>query len=69
MKYLQEVNDTAKVALATGAPALTLFGYPVETWGYVLSAIVSLMFIIEKIPVFVLRMKQFKRWINGKREE
>lgn len=69
MKYLQEINDTAKVTLATGAPALTLFGYPVETWGYVLSAIVSLMFIIEKLPIFITRMKQFKEWINGKFKE
>lgn len=68
MKFIEQINDTAKVSLATAAPVLTVFGVPVETWGYILSAIVSLMFIIEKIPMFVIRMKQFKRWLNERKE-
>lgn len=70
---LQQVPDSAKIAVATGSSALTLFGISVEEWMYILSAIVSILFIIEKTPVFIERMKQLKRWISflrkGKREK
>lgn len=64
MKYIEQVNDTMKFGLATAAPVLTVFGVPVETWGYILSAIVSLMFIIEKTPIVYSRLKQFREWLN-----
>lgn len=65
---LQHVPDSAKIVVATGSSALTLFGIPVEQWMYILSAVVSLLFIIEKMPVFIERMKQFKRWIRNEKD-
>lgn len=60
---LQQIPDTVKIAVATGSSALTFLGIPVEQWMYILSAIVSLMFVIEKMPIVWERVKQFKRWI------
>ena len=60
---LQQIPDTVKIAVATGSSALTFIGIPVQEWMYILSAIVSLMFVIEKVPVMVERLKQFKRWV------
>lgn len=60
---LQQIPDTVKIAVATGSSALTFLGIPVQEWMYILSAIVSLMFVIEKMPIFIERVKQFKRWV------
>jgi hypothetical protein len=62
---LQQVPESAKIIVATGSSALTLLGIPVEQWMYILSGIVSILFIIEKFPIFVERMKQLKRWIKN----
>lgn len=66
IKHINDVSDTVKVGLATGAPVLTIAGYPVEQWGYVLSAIVALFVIIEKSPVVVARVRQFRNWVRKK---
>jgi hypothetical protein len=66
---LQNIPDSAKVVTATAAPVLTLFGVSVEEWTYILSIIVSLLFIIEKIPVMVSRAKALKEWIYAKRKK
>lgn len=69
---IRQVNDTldvVKVSVATGAPVLTVAGYPVEQWGYVLSAIVALFVIIEKSPIVVARIRQFRNWVRKKRNE
>lgn len=60
---LQQIPDTVKIAVATGSSALTFLGIPVEQWMYILSAIVSLMFVIEKMPIVWERMKQLKRFL------
>lgn len=57
---MQQVPDSAKIAIATSTSALSLFGIPVEQWMYLLSAVVSILFIIEKIPVLIERCKQLK---------
>lgn len=67
---IHETVDVIKVGFATSPATLSLFGYSMSDWGYVLSAIVSIMFIIEKSPVFIQRVKQFKRWLmNRKKDE
>ncbi len=61
---LDQVPDGLKVAGAIAAPVLTIFGVTVEDWTFILSAIVSLFFIIEKLPMFILRVKAFYKWMN-----
>jgi hypothetical protein len=67
--YFHESADAVKVGVATSPATLSLFGYPMADWGYVLSAIVSVMFIIEKTPVVIMRFKQFKRWLKREPKE
>lgn len=61
---LEQVPDVAKVAVATSAPALTVFGVSVEQWTFVLSAVVSLLFIVEKLPIFIRSLKQIVQIIT-----
>lgn len=65
--YTQHVPDTLKVSTAISAPVLTFLGVSVEQWTFVLSATVSLLFIIEKLPTTIERLKQLKRWIDAKK--
>ena len=70
MQYLEQVPDTIKVAAAISAPALTFLGISVEQWTFVLSAVVSILFIIEKLPTFIERCRSFMKWIkNVKRKK
>lgn len=65
MQVLENVPDSIKVAVSVSPSVSYVFlGLPLETWTYVLSAIVSVMFIIEKLPVFIQRVKQFYNWIR-----
>ena len=68
MQYLENVPDTVKVATAISAPMLSVLGVSVEEWTYILSAIVSLLFIIEKLPVFLSRCRAFISWIREKKK-
>ena len=61
---LENIPDGIKVGTAVSAPMLNLFGVPIEEWTFILSAIVSLLFIIEKLPIFILRCKTFVRWLK-----
>ena len=64
MNHLEHIPDGAKVTVSVAAPILTLFGIPLQEWTYILSAIVSILFIIEKAPVILQRVKSFIRWIK-----
>ena len=64
---LENIPDGIKVGTAVAAPVLNLFGVPIEEWTFILSAIVSLLFIIEKLPVFILRCKTFVRWLKERK--
>ena len=69
MQVLEQIPDSAKITLATVPPGLYLFGIPMEHWILILSAIASVLVIIEKLPkaldsVNKLTMK-FKKWRNG----
>ena len=64
---LENIPDGIKVGTAVSAPVLNLFGVPIEEWTFILSAIVSLLFIIEKLPVFILRCKTFVRWLKERK--
>jgi len=71
MNISENIPDSVKVAVSVSPSVSYVFlGLPLETWTYVLSAIVSIMFIIEKAPVFIQRCKQFYKWIrNGTSSE
>lgn len=62
---LQTVPDTVKVAATAAAPALTFLGVQVEQWGYVISAIVGILFIIEKIPGAAKNISLFVEWVKN----
>ena len=64
MQYLDQIPDGIKITGAIAAPALTFLGVSVEQWTFVLSAIVSLLFIVEKLPVFIRRCKEAIQWIR-----
>lgn len=66
-EQLASVPDSVKIGIATGSSALTLFGVSVQDWMYILSAIVSILFIIEKAPVLFVRAKEFWNWIKNAR--
>lgn len=66
---LQQIPDSAKIVVATSSSALTLFGIPVEQWMYIMSAVVSLLFIVEKLPMLFTRVRQLKEWIRAKRKK
>jgi hypothetical protein len=54
----EHVPDGIKVTASLSAPALTVAGVPLEEWTFILSAIVSILFIIEKMPMLINRVKQ-----------
>lgn len=58
MKIVENIPDSVKVLGSVSPPALTFFGIAVQEWTYVLSALISIMFIIEKIPTMY---RTFKR--------
>lgn len=67
MQVLEQIPDTAKVAATAAAPVLTFLGVSVEQWGYVISAIVGLLFIIEKLPVAAKSIETLINWYKKKR--
>lgn len=50
MEVYERIPESAKVAAALGPAALRLFGIPLEQWILILSTVVSILIIIEKIP-------------------
>lgn len=60
----EQIPDTVKVAVSVSAPVLTVFGITVEDWTYILSALVSILFVIEKLPMFIIRIKALKEWMR-----
>lgn len=64
MFYMDQVPDTLKVGAAAAAPILTFLGVAVEQWGYVISAIVGILFIIEKLPKAAASIRLFINWVK-----
>lgn len=53
----ETIPDSVKVAAAGAAPMASLFGLTAEEWSFVLSSIVALLFIIEKLYKFYRTVK------------
>ena len=64
MTTLEQIPDTLKIGVSVSAPALAFLGVSVEDWTFVLSAIVSILFIIEKMPMLITRIKSLIQWIK-----
>lgn len=62
----EHIPDSVKVSASLAAPSLSLFGIPVETWGYILSIIVAIMVIIEKTPIVIQRFKEVVEIVRNK---
>jgi len=63
--HLDQVPDGAKVAVSVASPVLSFLGVPLQEWTYVLSAIVSLLFIIEKTPLLIQRIKELIKKVKN----
>lgn len=50
MQIYEHVPDSVKLVVAAGPPGLFFLGLPVEHWILIMSAIASVLVIIEKIP-------------------
>jgi type IV secretory pathway VirB3-like protein len=65
MHVVDNVSDSVKMATATVTPVLALAGVPLEQWVFVLSAILTILFIIEKIPkAFVSIMWMYRKIVR-----
>lgn len=60
---VEAVPDSLKVGASVAPAALTMFGIGLQDWVYITSAIVSLMFMIEKMPIVIQRFRTFANWI------
>lgn len=58
--HTEGVLDTVKVGVAASAPMASFLGYTVEEWSYILSAVVALLFIGEKLWRFSHYL--YRRW-------
>ena len=64
----EKIPETAKVTTAVGPAVMTLMGMPLDQWILVLSAIVSLLVIIEKLPKVITAIQNIVQWVKGKRD-
>jgi hypothetical protein len=69
MNIYEQVPESAKLSTAIGPAALSILGMPLDQWVYVLSAIVSLLVIVEKLPKVIQSIKSLKDWITGKKDD
>jgi hypothetical protein len=65
-QILEQIPDAVKVGVTLSPTVLTLFGIPVDQLAWILSMIVSCLFIIEKAPTTYKRIKSFLAWIKSK---
>jgi hypothetical protein len=68
-QIMQQIPDTLKVGTALSAPVLTFVGISVEQWGFALSAIVSILFIIEKLPNLCKTLLRMYKYVTRKKRE
>lgn len=59
---VETIPDSAKVVVAAASPMASLFGLTVEEWSFVLSGIVALLFILEKLY-------RFYKWVKDEPEK
>ena len=65
----QSIPDSAKLAAVATAQVLSVMGISLEDWTYILSAIVSVFFILEKLPMVINRVRTFNEWVRRKKQK
>ena len=68
MQALEQIPDSVKLSTALSSSVFTFMGLPVEQWMYILSAIVSLLFILEKIPKVIQSIQKTYKWLTGDKD-
>ncbi len=64
-EYVEQTPDSVKLITAGVAPVTTYFlGLPLQEWTYILSIILTLLFIIEKVPKTIATIKLLIRKIR-----
>lgn len=61
MQVVEQIPDSVKASVSIPVPVLAFYGVPIEQWVFVLSAILTLLFIIEKLPKAFMSLKWFYR--------
>lgn len=67
--FLNIIPDHYKAGVSVAPVVLDVAGFPVEQWMFVLSSIVSILFIIEKLPMLMERLQSIKEWWNARRKK
>ena len=67
VEFVKQVPDTVKVGASIAPSSLALLGLPVQEWALLLGAIVSLLFIIEKLPNTIKIFKDFWNYVRRKK--
>lgn len=65
LDIVKSTPETIKVAAAITPPGLHLLGASVEEWSFILACIVSVVVIVEKLPVVAKRIKEAARWMKN----
>jgi len=61
---LNQVPDSVKVTVATSSAVFSIMGFSLQDWVYILSGVVSIMFIIEKLFSWTIRYKRYRTLKN-----
>lgn len=70
MQIYEHVPDSVKLAVAAGPPGLFFLGMPMEHWILIMSAIASILVIIEKLPKAIDSIHNLiERFKNGNRNK
>jgi hypothetical protein len=69
MNVVEQIPDPAKAVITIPVPILSLAGVPIEQWVFALSAILTILFIIEKLPKAWISLVWFYHKLTRKRNE
>lgn len=69
MQVVEQIPDQYKALAVVPTSVLTLFGFPLEQWVFVLTAVLTIIFIIEKLPKAFMSIKWMWNKIKGKKNK
>lgn len=58
--------EAVKAAPPLGVAGLTIFGVSVADWAMLLTILYTLFLLIDKLPIVLERLRQFRRWLKEK---
>lgn len=65
----QSIPDSFKVVGGSSPPVLHMFGVPVEQWSFIISIVIGLFYIIEKLPKVLDSIKFMYRKLRKRRTD